>query len=63
MIPTPFRFLEVEKEVLGTNAAQFCEAEFGKAPEALDAIDVIFSAGELVSVMVDAVVLVAAQDD
>jgi len=63
MIPTPFRFLEVEEKVLGTDAAQFGEAQLGKAPEALDAIDVVFSAGELVLVMVDAVMLVAAQDE
>ena len=43
---------------MGTDAAQFCEA-----PKALDPIDVIFSAGELVLVMVDAVMLVAAKNE
>ena len=63
MVPTPFGFFEVEEKVLGTDAAQFGEAQRGEAPEALDAIDVIFSAGELILVMVNAVVLVAAQDE
>ena len=63
MVPTPFRFLEVEEKVFGTDAAQLGETQFGKAPEALNAIDVIFSAGELVLVMVDAVLLVATQDE
>ena len=63
MVPKPFRFLEVEEKVLGTDAAQFGETQFGKAPEALNAIDVIFAAGELVLVMVDAVMLIAAQDE
>ena len=63
MVPTPFRFLEVKKKVVGSDAAQFGEAEFGETPDAFDAIDVVFSAGELILVMVDAVVLVAAQDE
>ena len=63
MVPTLFRFLEVEEKVLGTDAAQFGETQFGKAPEALDAVDVIFAASELVLVMVDAVMFVTAQDE
>ena len=63
MVPTPFRFLEVKEKVVGTDAAQFGEPKFGKAPEALDAIDVVFSAGELILVMVDTVMLVTAQDE
>ena len=58
MVPTPFGCLEVEEEVFGPDAAQF-----GKAPEALNAIDMIFAAGELVLRMVDAVMLGAAQDE
>ena len=63
MVPTPFGFFEVEEKVLSTNATQFGEAQFGKAPEALDAIDVIFAAGKLVLMMVDTVMLVTAQDE
>ena len=53
MIPTPFRFFEVEEKVLGPDAAPFGEAQFGEAPETLDAMDVIFTARELVLMMVD----------
>ena len=63
MVPTPFGFFEVEEKVLGTDAAQFGEAQPGEAPEALDAIDVIFAARELVLMMVDAAMLVATQDE
>ena len=63
MVPTPFGFFEVEEKILGTDAAQFGQTQFGKAPEALDPIDVIFAARELVLVMVDAVMLVAIQHE
>ena len=63
MVPTPFGFFEVEEKVMGTDAAQFGEAQFGKAPEALDAIDVFFAARELILMMVDAVVLVVPKNE
>ena len=50
MIPAPFRFLEVEKEELRANAAQFEEAKLGVAPKALDPVDVVLAASELVFV-------------
>lgn len=62
VVETPFGFFEVENEVFVTDAAQLREAQFGEAPEGLDAIDVILTAGELVLVMMDAVVFVATQD-
>ena len=43
MVSTPFRFFEVEEKVFGADTAQFGEAEFRKASEAFDAIDVIFA--------------------
>ena len=63
MVPTPFGFFEVEEKVVGTDATQLEEAKFAVAPEALDAIDVIFAARELVLMMVDAVMLVATQNE
>ena len=39
----PLRFFEVEKKELRADAAQFEETEFGVAPEALDAVDVILT--------------------
>ena len=62
MVPTPCGFFEVEEKVVGPDAAQFGEAQLGEAPEALDAIDVIPAARELVLMMVDAVMLVATQN-
>ena len=61
MIPTPFGFFEVKQEELLAHAPQFGEAELGKAPEALDAVDVVPATGELVFVVEDAVMFVAAQ--
>ena len=59
MVETPFAFLEVEEEAVLAHAAQFEEAEFGVTPKAFDAVDVVFTAGELVLVMMNAVVLAA----
>jgi hypothetical protein len=62
MIPTPFRFFEMKEEEFGTNATQLDEAKLGIAPKALDSIDVVLAAGELVFMMVNAPVLVTAQE-
>jgi hypothetical protein len=37
MIEAPFGFFEVVIEVLPANAAKFCQAQFGVAPEGLKA--------------------------
>ena len=63
MIPTPFRFLEVEEEELAADTAQLDEAKLGVAPKALDPVDVVFSTGKLVFMMMDAMVLVALEDE
>ena len=63
MIPAPFGFLEVEKEELLANAAQLDEAKLGVAPEALDPVDVIFSAGEFILMVMNAMVFVTAQHE
>lgn len=62
VIKAPFGFFEVENEVFVTDTAQLREAQFGETPEGFNTIDVVLAAGELVSVMMDAVVFVAAQD-
>src|SRR2546428_201402 len=62
MIPAPFRFLEMEKEELRTNATQLDETKLGVAPKALDPVDVILAAGELVFVVVNAPMFVTAQE-
>ena len=59
MVKTPCAFFEVEEEALLAHAAQFEEAKLGVAPKAFDAVDVIFAAGELILVMMNAVVFVA----
>ena len=63
MVPAPFGFLEVEDEVFGADAAQLGEAQLGEAPEAFDPVDVVLAAGELVFVMMNAVVFVAAEHE
>ena len=62
MIPTPFRFLEMEKEELWANATQLDEAKLGVAPKAFDPVDVVLAAGKLVLVVVNASVFVTAQE-
>ena len=61
MVPTPFGFFKVKQEKLLAHTPQFGEAELGKAPEALDAVDVVLAPGKLVFVVENAVVFVAAQ--
>src|SRR5665213_2607282 len=62
MTPTPFRLLEVEEEKRAAHPAQFDEAKLGVAPKALDPVDMVFPPGELVFVVMNAVVLVPAQN-
>jgi hypothetical protein len=62
MIPTPFRFFEVKKKKCLADPALCDEAKFDVAPEALDAVDVIFAAGKLVFVMVNASMFITAQE-
>ncbi len=62
MIPAPFRFLEMKTEELLANATQLDEAKLGVAPEALDPVDMVLSAGELIFMVRNAMVFVPAQD-
>ncbi len=62
MIPTPFRFFKMKKEEFLANTTQFKEAKLGVAPKALDPVDMVFAAGELVFVVMNAPVFVATQE-
>ena len=53
----------MEKKELRADAAQFAEAELGLTPEALDAIDMVLAAGELVLMVMNAMVRAAAQHE
>ena len=59
VIETPFCFLEVGKEGLGTDSAQSGQTGFGVAPKRLDAIDVTASPSEFIGTVVDPVMLIA----
>ncbi len=52
----------MKQEKLLSHTTQFGEAKLGKTPEAFDAVDVVLAPGELVFVVEDAMVLVAAQE-
>ena len=62
-VMTELTFFQVEIEVLGPQSAADGQADFGHAPEALDAVDAIAAGGELVAGAVDAVVLPVAPVD
>ena len=53
VIETPFCFLEVGKEGLGTDTAQSGQTGFCVTPKRLDAIDVTASPGEFIGTVVD----------
>ena len=61
MIPAPLGFFEMEKEELWTDSPEFNETKFGVTPKAFDAVNMIFSTGEFVVMMIDAPMLVAAE--
>jgi hypothetical protein len=52
VIPAPFRFLEVRRELVGTDSALFSQSGFGKTPEGLDAVDVPLASGKFVFMMI-----------
>jgi len=63
MIEAPLGFFEVEDEGIGLDAAEFGEAQFGEAPKTFNPIDVVFTAGKLVFMMMDAVMFVTTQNE
>ena len=63
MIEAPFGFFEMVVKVVPADATELGQAKFGKAPERLNPIDVAAASGELIFMMMDAIVLVALQDE
>ena len=63
MIKAPFGFFEMVQEVIDANTAQLCQAELGKAPKGLDAIDVSAAPGEFIGMVMNAVVLVSIENE
>ena len=63
VVETPLGFFEVKDEVIETDAPELCETQFGETPKGFDAVDVVFSTGELVFMMMNPMVFVAAQDE
>ena len=61
VIEADFCFLQMQVEGVFGNAAEPCQALFGQTPEALDAVDVVDLAGELIVSVLDPEVLVIAQ--
>ena len=62
MVKAPLTFFEVDEEAVPAHAVELGKPSFGKAPEALDAVNVVFASGELVDLMVEAVVAKARGD-
>ena len=62
VVEAPFGFLEVNEEPFLSDPAKFRHAKLRKTPEGFDAIDVVLSASEFISMMVDPVVSEAVSD-
>lgn len=61
MVEAPFCFFEMIVKVFPTHSSKFCQAEFCKAPEGFDSVDMAAASGEFIVVMVNAIMLVALQ--
>ena len=48
---------------MGTDAMKFGEAQFGETPKALDAVDVVPAPGELIFVMMNAMMFIAVENE
>jgi hypothetical protein len=59
MIETPLRFFEVNEEFFFPDSAKFCHAKLRITPKRFDAIDMIFTSGEFIFMMMNAVMLIA----
>ena len=59
MIETPLRFFEVNEEFFFPDSAKFCHAKLRITPKRFDAVDMIFTSGEFIFMMMNAVVLIA----
>ncbi len=56
VVEAPFGFLEVNEKLFLPDSAKFRHAKLRKTPEGFDAINVIFSTGKLIGMVVDSVV-------
>ena len=63
IIESKLTFFEVQIEGGFSHAAKFHQANFGKAPEAFDAVDMIGADGKFIVRVVDPIVLLIAQID
>ena len=59
MIKTPLRFLEVDQEFFLPDPAKFRHAKLCETPEGLDTVDMVFSTGKFILMVVDSMVSVA----
>ncbi len=59
VVPSELGFQEVFKKHFWTHPPEFAHSELGITPETFNAVDVVFSSGKLVAVVVHAVVPVA----
>ena len=63
MVKAKFCFLQMERKGIPVDAVELGEPVFGISPEALDAIDVVRSQGELVVAMIDSMMACVAEID
>lgn len=54
MVPTKLAFFEMEKKLIFADAVKFEKTMLSEAPERFNAVDVVLAAGELILVVVDA---------
>ena len=59
MVETPLRFLEVDEEFFLPHPAKFPHAKLRETPEGFDAVDMVFSSGEFILMVVNSVVPIA----
>ena len=63
MIETPFGLFEMEGEVIWRDAMKFGEAQFGETPKALGTVDAVLATGELIFVMMNAMMFAAVEKE
>ena len=59
MVETPLRFLKVDEEFFLPHPAKFRHAKLRETPEGFDAVDMVFSTGEFILMMVNSMVPIA----
>jgi len=53
MVEAPLGFLEVNLEFFFPHSAKFCHSKLRKTPEGFDAVDMVFSTGEFILMVVN----------